>query len=80
MTTKKDKKDKVSVRDSKDKILAIVINEIRQKFGDGAIMQMDSARKISVDTISTGSISLDIALGVGGVPRGRIIEIYSATR
>ncbi|OGZ59544.1 MAG: recombinase RecA [Candidatus Spechtbacteria bacterium RIFCSPLOWO2_12_FULL_38_22] len=76
MTTKKDKKDKVSVRDSKDKILAIVINEIRQKFGDGAIMQMDSARKISVDTISTGSISLDIALGVGGVPRGRIIEIY----
>ena len=39
-------------------------------------MQMDSARKISVDSIPTGSISLDIALGVGGVPRGRIIEIY----
>ncbi|OGZ61648.1 MAG: recombinase RecA [Candidatus Spechtbacteria bacterium RIFCSPLOWO2_02_FULL_38_8] len=82
MATKKDTKTKseiktntVSVSD-KDKKLSIIIDEIKRKFGEGAIMQMDSARKISVDTIPTGSISLDIALGVGGVPRGRIIEIY----
>src|SRR3989338_2906412 len=82
MATKKDTKTKseiktntVSVSD-KDKKLSIIIDEIKRKFGEGAIMQMDYARKISVDTIPTGSISLDIALGVGGVPRGRIIEIY----
>lgn len=59
-----------------DKGLAFVIEEIRNKFGEGAIMQMDSVRKISIDAIPTGSISLDLALGIGGVPRGRVVEIY----
>ena len=69
-------KPKTTQTSDKDRKLSIVIDEIKKKFGEGAIMQMDSARKISVDSIPTGSISLDIALGVGGVPRGRIIEIY----
>jgi recombination protein RecA len=49
---------------------------IKQKFGEGAIMKLKEARPVNVDIIPTGSISLDSALGVGGVPRGRVIEIY----
>ena len=53
-----------------------VISEIKQKFGDGAIMKLGEVQKVDVAAISSGSPSLDIALGIGGVPRGRIIEIY----
>ena len=53
-----------------------VIQEIRQKFGEGAIMKMESKNALEIETISSGNLSLDIALGTGGVPRGRIIEIY----
>jgi len=52
------------------------IEQIRSKFGEGAIMRFGDARKTNVDAISTGCLSLDIAFGIGGVPRGRIIEIY----
>jgi len=52
------------------------IDQIKQKYGDGAIMKFGEAKTMQVDTVPTGSISLDIALGVKGVPRGRIIEIY----
>ncbi|HCC23413.1 TPA: recombinase RecA [Candidatus Falkowbacteria bacterium] len=52
------------------------ISQIREKFGDGSIMRLGEAKAMQVDSISTGCLSLDIALGVGGVPRGRIIEIY----
>ncbi len=52
------------------------ITAIKERFGDGAIMKLGEARKVDVDAIPTGSISLDIALGIGGVPRGRVIEIY----
>jgi len=55
-----------------------IIKELRDKFGDGAIMRLGEVRKVDVDVIPTGSPSLDLALGVGGVPRGRIIEIYGA--
>ena len=50
--------------------------EIKQRFGEGAIMKMSEAKPVNVDVIPTGSISVDMALGVGGVPRGRVIEIY----
>ncbi|HOM68366.1 MAG TPA: recombinase RecA [Candidatus Paceibacterota bacterium] len=53
-----------------------VIKEIQTRYGEGAIMKLGEVGKVDVDAIPTGSISLDIALGVGGVPRGRIIEIY----
>ncbi|PJA90260.1 MAG: recombinase RecA [Candidatus Magasanikbacteria bacterium CG_4_9_14_3_um_filter_32_9] len=52
------------------------VDQIKQKYGDGAIMKFGESRAMDVDTVSTGSISLDIALGVKGVPRGRIIEIF----
>ncbi len=54
----------------------IAVKEIQEKYGDGSIMKLGDARKVDVDVIPTGSISLDLALGVGGVPRGRMIEIY----
>jgi recombination protein RecA len=52
------------------------IAEIQQKFGEGSIMTLKEARPLQVEVIPTGSISLDLALGVGGVPRGRVIEIF----
>jgi len=63
--------------EDKEKInLAEAISEIREKFGEGAIMKLKDAQKANVDVIPTGSLSIDLALGVMGVPRGRIIEIY----
>lgn len=53
-----------------------LIEEIKKEFGEGSIMTLEGLTKIDVETISTGSLSLDLALGVGGLPRGRIIEIY----
>jgi recombination protein RecA len=52
------------------------VAQIKERFGDGAIMRLGEATTLNVEAIPTGSISLDIALGVGGVPRGRIIEIF----
>lgn len=60
----------------KNKALEEAVSEIKQRFGEGAIMRLGEAKKVDVDALSTGSISLDLALGVGGVPKGRIIEIY----
>ncbi|HPI67008.1 MAG TPA: recombinase RecA [bacterium] len=54
------------------------VEQIKEKFGEGAIMKFGEAKTMEVSVISTGCLSLDIALGVGGVPRGRIIEIYGA--
>ncbi|MDD2696942.1 MAG: recombinase RecA [Candidatus Pacebacteria bacterium] len=52
------------------------VDEIKQRFGEGAIMKLKEVRAVDVDVIPTGSISVDLALGVGGVPRGRVIEIF----
>ncbi|OGY43923.1 MAG: recombinase RecA [Candidatus Buchananbacteria bacterium RIFCSPHIGHO2_01_FULL_39_14] len=52
------------------------IEQIKERFGDGSIMKLGEAKRMEVAAISTGCLSLDIALGVGGVPRGRIIEIF----
>src|SRR3989338_2851925 len=52
------------------------IREIQAKYGEGAIMKLGDARRVDVDVIPTGSLAVDMALGVGGVPRGRVIEIY----
>lgn len=52
------------------------IEQIRSRFGEGAIMKLGDVRKTNVDAISTGCLSLDLAFGIGGVPRGRVIEIY----
>jgi recombination protein RecA len=65
-------------RDSPDKTRAIdaAVTQIERAFGKGSIMRMGQREAVEIDTISTGSIGLDIALGIGGLPRGRVIEIY----
>ena len=60
----------------KDKMLDQVLLDIEKQFGKGAIMRLGSKNSMEIDVSSTGSIALDIALGVGGYPKGRIIEIY----
>lgn len=52
------------------------IDEIKQRFGEGAIMKLKDAGAVDVNAISTGALSLDMAIGIGGVPRGRVIEIF----
>lgn len=61
---------------NKQKALAAAMSQIEKQFGKGAIMKLDSGSVVAVDAVSTGSLSLDIALGVGGLPMGRIVEIY----
>ena len=52
------------------------LSAIKTKFGEGAIMKLGDHPKVNIDAVSTGSIGLDHALGVGGLPRGRIVEIF----
>lgn len=77
------KKQKLSESDKvlagqaeKRKSLQAALDEIKEKFGEGAIMTLKDVKAVDVDVIPTGCISLDMALGVGGIPRGRIVEIY----
>ena len=60
----------------KFRALEHTLNEIREKYGEGSIMKLGEVQRVDIDAIPTGSIALDAALGVGGVPRGRIIEIF----
>ena len=60
----------------KAKALQTALTQIEKQFGKGAVMRLGENKHMSVDHISTGSLSLDIALGIGGLPRGRIVEIY----
>lgn len=62
--------------EDKNKALSLAISQIEKNFGKGSIMRMGEHSKLNVEVISTGSLSLDMALGVGGFPRGRVIEIY----
>ncbi|HOJ77308.1 MAG TPA: recombinase RecA [Bacillota bacterium] len=61
---------------NKEKALEVALLQIEKQFGKGSIMKMGDSAKLNIETIPTGAISLDLALGVGGIPRGRIIEIY----
>ena len=67
-------KKKLVKKESGD--LQETLEEIKQRFGEGAIMKLKEVRAVDVDVIPTGSLSLDLALGVGGMPRGRVIEIF----
>ncbi len=60
----------------KQKALDAALSQIERAFGKGSIMKMNDGQKIEVETVSTGSLGLDIGLGIGGLPRGRIIEVY----
>ena len=79
MTKSKEKKVLPEKESDKNKKIEAALNameQIRGKFGEGAIMRFGDVRRTSVDVVPTGCLSLDIATGIGGVPRGRIIEIY----
>lgn len=67
-----------SVLSDRDRLKAVreAVDQIKDRFGDGSIMKLGEAKAMNIQTVSTGSVSLDIALGAGGMPRGRIIEIY----
>ena len=66
----------MSVTENKDKALSAALSQIERQFGKGSIMKLGENRSMDVETISTGSLGLDIALGAGGLPMGRIIEVY----
>ena len=66
----------MSEQQEKLKALKQTIERLEKTYGKGVVMKMDDARSVTVDVISTGSFGLDLALGVGGFPRGRIVEIY----
>jgi recombination protein RecA len=66
----------MTIDDNKRKALTSALGQIEKQFGKGAIMRMGDRVNEAIETVSTGSLGLDIALGVGGLPRGRVVEIY----
>ncbi len=64
------------VKNAEQKDVDKLVEDIQEKFGEGMIMKLGDVKRVDVETIPTGSVSLDIAMGNGGVPRGRIIEVY----
>ncbi len=67
---------KTQENDNKRKALELALSQIEKQFGKGSIMKLDSNTAVNIEAIPSGSVALDIALGIGGVPRGRIVEIY----
>ena len=61
---------------NKEKALAAALAQIERQFGKGSIMRLGDTERQAIPAISTGSLGLDIALGIGGLPRGRVVEIY----
>ena len=66
----------VNVSEERNKALKLAIEKIEKDFGKGSIMKLGDKATVNVDAIPTGALSLDVALGIGGIPRGRIINIY----
>src|SRR5438876_3738297 len=62
--------------DNKSKALAAALSQIEKQFGKGSIMKMDAEAIKDIEVVSTGSLGLDLALGIGGLPKGRVVEIY----
>ena len=76
MASKKPPLETAAPASDKKKALETAVAQIERNFGKGSIMRLGENTQTVVDAIPTGSLSLDLALGIGGVPRGRIIEIY----
>ena len=74
--TKKKPAQVSKVESPKNKAIEIAVAQIEKQFGKGSIMKLGDEKSVDIDVIPTGALSLDLALGVGGVPKGRIIEIY----
>lgn len=66
----------MNAKDGREKALDLALANLTKRFGDGAIMRLGEATHLNVEIIPTGSLALDYALGVGGIPRGRVTEIY----
>lgn len=62
--------------DNKSKALTAAVGQIEKQFGKGAIMRLGDNQAMDIEAISTGSLTIDIALGIGGLPCGRVVEIY----
>ena len=75
-TTQKTKQPTPTSDTGRQKAVENALSQIREKFGDGSIMTLEENHSMNVESFPTGSISLDLALGIGGIPKGRIIEIY----
>src|SRR5690554_1521795 len=61
---------------NKEKALQAALSQIERQFGKGTVMRMGDREHVAIPSISTGSLGLDVALGIGGLPRGRVVEIY----
>jgi len=72
----KKEKEKKDEAPAVSRNLQEAVDEIKQRFGEGAIIKLNEVKAVDIDVIPTGSISLDLSLGVGGIPRGRVIEIF----
>ena len=70
------KKNNMSENAEKRKALEVAMNQIEKQFGKGSVMKLGEFKAMEVEAIPTGALSLDIALGIGGVPRGRIVEVF----
>lgn len=64
------------MNEEKKKALELTMSQIEKQFGKGSVMKLGDKSSLNIDSIPTGCLGLDIALGIGGVPRGRIVEIY----
>ncbi|HXF61563.1 MAG TPA: hypothetical protein VNK95_08095, partial [Caldilineaceae bacterium] len=62
--------------EGREKALESTLASLNKRYGEGVVMKLGEASRLAVEAIPTGSLSLDIALGVGGMPKGRIVEIY----
>ena len=60
----------------RDQALDTALSQIERQFGKGSVMKMSDQAQTAIASVSTGSLSLDLALGVGGLPRGRVVEIF----
>ena len=64
------------MNDNKQKALDAALSQIERQFGKGSIMKLGDNKALDIEAISTGSLGIDIALGIGGLPTGRIVEVY----
>ena len=76
MATASDTKKESAMDDNKRRALASALSQIEKQFGKGAVMRMGDRVDEAIEVVSTGSLGLDVALGIGGLPRGRVVEIY----
>ena len=72
------KESKAGEQKDRDKAVELAIKQIKKDFGEGSIMKLGENTHMNIEVIPTGSLNLDLALGLGGVPRGRVVEVYGA--